>query len=223
VEIGAQSLDDEVLAAARRGHTAAAVAAAVALLKQGGIEVILHLMAGLPGDNAVKFAETLARTAALRPRAVRLHPTLVLRGTALASAYLQGCYAPLTLPEAVEICRQACNFLAEAGIGVIRLGLQATELMDKPGMVLGGPYHPAFGALVAAAGWRERVFALLAGTDIRGRNVVFSIPAGAESVFRGDRNANIQVLREHFRFASLRIEAGGDSFGYRICGPEIRP
>jgi len=217
VEIGAQSLDDEVLAAARRGHTAAAVRGAVNRLKEREMAVILHLMAGLPGDDAGKFAATLTRTAALEPRAVRLHPTLVFTGTALAAAYLQGHYTPLTLPEAVEICREACDFLEGKGIGVIRLGLQDTALMGKPGMVLGGPYHPAFGALVAAARWRKRAFALLAGADIRGRNVVFSIPAGKESVFRGNRNSNIQALQTHFRFASLRIVAGGDNFGCRIC------
>lgn len=217
VEIGAQSLVDEVLAAARRGHTAAAVRVAVNRLKEREMAVILHLMAGLPGDDAGKFAETLARTVALEPRAVRLHPTLVFTGTALAAAYLQGQYTPLTLPEAVEICREACDFLEGKGIGVIRLGLQDTALMGKPGMVLGGPYHPAFGALVAAARWRKRAFALLAGADIRGRNVVFSIPAGKESVFRGNRNSNVQALQTHFRFASLRIVAGGDNFGCRIC------
>jgi len=217
VEIGAQSLVDGVLAASGRGHTARDVVAAVAMLKHRGLEVILHLMAGLPGDDAGKFAATLTRTAALEPRAVRLHPTLVFTGTALAAAYLQGHYTPLTLPEAVEICREACDFLEGKGIGVIRLGLQDTALMGKPGMVLGGPYHPAFGALVAAARWRKRAFALLAGADIRGRNVVFSIPAGKESVFRGNRNSNIQALQTHFRFASLRIVAGGDNFGCRIC------
>lgn len=220
VEIGAQSLVDEVLTASRRGHDAAAVTAAVAAAKEENMEVFLHLMAGLPGDNEERFAITLSRTIALLPRGVRLHPTLVLAGTPLAEAYRQGRYVPLTIPEAVDICRRACVRLEEAGIVVIRLGLQDTEALRKPGSVLGGPYHPAFGALVAAAGWRERAFALLAGTDLRNREVVFHIPDGAESAFRGNRNGNLKALQDYFGLASLRIIAQGNTFGYRIGGPE---
>ncbi len=217
VEIGAQSLVDGVLAASRRGHTAGDVTAAVALLRQKGLEVILHLMAGLPGDDPATFAESVAGTAALRPDGVRLHPTLVLSGTPLAEEFLRGRYKPLSLPEAVEMCRQAWECLEKAGIAVIRLGLQASELLSAPGAVLAGPYHPAFGALVAAARWRERAFTLLAAGDARGRKVIFSVPAGEESSFRGHRNCNVQALKEHFRLASLDIEPGAGKLSCRCC------
>ena len=47
VELGVQSLDDRVLAAAERGHTAAQVVPAVALLKRFGFQVGLQLMVGM--------------------------------------------------------------------------------------------------------------------------------------------------------------------------------
>jgi len=217
VEIGAQSLVDGVLAASGRGHTARDVVAAVAMLKHRGLEVILHLMAGLPGDDGGAFLDTVSRTTALGPQGVRIHPTLVLAGSPLAEDFLQGRYVPLTLPEAVDLCRQAWDILENAGIAIIRLGLQATDILSGPGAVLGGPYHPAFGALVASARWRERALALLGGADLEGRKAVFFVPPGEESAFRGHENCNIKFLRNHCRLAALEIKTAERDFHY-LCG-----
>jgi histone acetyltransferase (RNA polymerase elongator complex component) len=216
IELGAQSLVNGVLSASQRGHTVEDVEHAVEILKIRGFEVILHLMAGLPGDNPTSFGDTVGRAISLRPDGVRIHPTLVLADTALAEEFLQGRYQPLSLGEAVDLCKEADRRFREAGIPIIRLGLQTTDLMAAPGAILGGPHHPAFGSLVAEALWLDRAVALLAGADIRDKRLIMYVPARQESAFRGNRNGNINKLREQFQFADLEIKAGNQGLYYRI-------
>jgi histone acetyltransferase (RNA polymerase elongator complex component) len=216
VELGAQSFLNDVLEASQRGHTGKDVDYTVALLKDYGFEVILHLMVGLPGDNRSGFGESIGRTIALHPDGVRIHPTLVLADTRLAEEFRRGRYQPLALGEAVELCKEAWRSFQKAEIPIIRLGLQATEMLTIPGAVLGGPYHSAFGSLVAEALWLERTMALLDGADVRDKRLTMYVPAGQESAFRGNRNGNIQRLQRQFRFAALEIKPGNEVFNYSI-------
>ena len=206
VEVGLQSLDDAVLDLSRRGHTAADGERAVGLLKERGFETSVHLMAGLPGDSPVVFDSTVRRAAALGPDMVRIHPTLVLRGTALEEEYRAGRYRPLTIPEAVDQCAGAvCRFSA-AGIPVIRLGLQPTPGMTGGDSVVAGPFHPAFGSLVHESLFRQGAATLLEKMPEVRREARFRVAPGDVSFFRGQRNGNLLALREHFRLDSLTVE-----------------
>lgn len=219
VEVGAQSLHDAVLIESRRGHTENDTVRAITLLKEKGFETGIHLMVGLPGDNPDRFTETIRKTIALRPDMVRIHPTLVLRDTALALAFHQGAYRPLTLPEATDLCKKALKALTAAGIPVIRLGLQTTREMEEPGAIVAGPFHPAFRSLVEAAIFRESAAALLASVE-RGNGTVSSGTVGVDrltarftispadfSSFCGDGRKNVTLLQEHFGIGEIRIAA----------------
>ena len=83
VEIGVQSMIDEVLLLARRGHSAADTVDAVSRLQDKKFEVGLQLMIGLPCDTCNRFLQTLDRVIELKPDFVRIHPTLVLKGAPL--------------------------------------------------------------------------------------------------------------------------------------------
>lgn len=202
VEVGAQSLDDEVLLRSGRGHKAADAVRAVTLLRERGFETGIHLMAGLPGDSPDCFAQTIEKVIALRPDTVRIHPTLVLRDTALAEAFREGRYTPLTLAEAVDLCKNALKKLTNAGIPVIRLGLQTTRELEEPGAVVAGPFHPAFRALVESAIFLEMAEALLAAADDGEANmsgvVAFSLSPADLSNFLGRRRMNIAALKGRF-------------------------
>jgi len=216
VELGAQSFVNSVLEASQRGHTGEDVEYAVELLKSYSFEVILHLMVGLPGDDRAGFGETVDRTIALRPDGVRIHPTLVLTDTPLAEDFRRGGYQPLSLEEAVDLCQEACRRFQKAGIPVIRLGLQTTDMMTSPGAVIGGPYHSAFGSLVAGSLWLERTVTLLNGADVRDKRLIMYVPARQESAFRGNKNRNIELLQKQFQFAALEIKPGNQTFNYSI-------
>jgi histone acetyltransferase (RNA polymerase elongator complex component) len=219
VEVGAQSLDDEVLRRSRRGHTAADTIRALSLLKDRGFKTGLHLMAGLPGDSLYRFAETIERVIALRPDMVRIHPTLVLRDTPLAAAFRAGNYIPLGLTDAIDLSKKALKALTMAGIPVIRLGLQTTRELEEPGAVVAGPFHPAFRSLVETVLFREMAIALLgsarrecgtfalpsANTGIEGLTVRFILAPADASNFYGPQRENIVMLKNRFCLDDIQI------------------
>ncbi len=207
IEVGAQSLDDEVLLRSRRGHTAADTARAVTLLREGGFATGLHLMAGLPGDNRERFTHTVEQVIALGPDMVRIHPTIVLKDTLLADAFREGRYLPLTLAEAVSQCREALRKLTVAGIPVIRLGLQTTGELEEPGAIVAGPFHPAFRSLVETALLREMAVSLLTAAGPGMERASFTLAPADLSNFPGQRRENIIALQERFRLADIRVGA----------------
>ncbi len=146
IELGAQSMDDRVLALNRRGHTAAQTIEAAGRIKSMGFEMGLQMMTGLYGDTAEGALETADKLIDLQPDTARIYPTLVLPGTGLARLYAQGRYAPQTLEQAVELCARLLGRFEEKGVRVIRLGLHAEKELEAG--LLAGPYHPAFRQLV---------------------------------------------------------------------------
>ena len=145
IELGAQSMDDRVLACNRRGHTALHTENAVRLLRKSGFGVGLQMMTGLYGSTPETDLYTAREFVRLQPDTVRIYPTAVLEHTALASLYRQGLYCPQTLPQAVELCAQLLQLFYGNNILVIRLGLHAGG--DVQGNLLAGAFHPAFGEL----------------------------------------------------------------------------
>lgn len=146
VELGAQSMSDEVLRLSGRGHTKEATIEAVRLLKGAHLKAGLQFMPGLPGDTKESVLKTTVEIIRLCPDFVRVYPTLVLKDTPLYRMYLAGSYTPWTLEDMTDVCRKASSLLEEAGVPVIRMGLQPTkELEDN---LVAGPYHPSFRQLV---------------------------------------------------------------------------
>lgn len=148
IELGVQSLDEQVLAKAQRGHTVEDVIRAVRLLKGRQIPFGIQIMPGLPGEDQYSLFATANRAVALKPHFARLYPTIVIDKTELATQYRKGHYQPLTLEKAIQNTAFLKLFFEQHSIPVIRTGLQATEELDNGTTVLAGPYHPAFGELV---------------------------------------------------------------------------
>jgi histone acetyltransferase (RNA polymerase elongator complex component) len=195
VELGVQSMDDEVLQLARRGHSPADVERAVALLRQAGVEVGVQLMPGLPGDTPERSIASLERVISLAPDFLRIYPTLVIAGTDLADLYCQGKYRPLSLDEAVSLCKEMLKTARRAAIPVIRLGLQPTTELEAAGTIVAGPYHPAFGQLVESEICYERMSRMLSKVAA-GASVTFYAPAGRVSDLVGQKRRNLARLRQ---------------------------
>jgi histone acetyltransferase (RNA polymerase elongator complex component) len=205
VEIGVQSLADDVLVLAKRGHTSADVADSMKMLKQRGFETGMHLMVGLPGDTRASFEHTVEKTIALQPDSVRIHPTLVLEDTDLAKAYLNGTYTPLSFAETIEICKFAVRRFDEASIPVIRLGLHTTREMEEPGSILAGHHHPAFRSLVEESLYYDMASSLLDSQLVRNKAVTFVLSPRDVSIFRGQKNRNLHRIKKHFDLAEIKL------------------
>lgn len=160
VELGAQSMDDAVLARCERGHTAQDVVRAADLIHKAGFSLGLQMMTGLPCDTDEGSLRTAERLADLLPNEVRIYPTLVVDGTALAEEYRRGTYTPQTLEQAVSLCARLLQFFEEERrIRVIRLGLHAEESLYEH--CVAGPAHPAFRELCESRLFREKIWAVL--------------------------------------------------------------
>ena len=207
VEIGAQSFNDEVLQFAQRGHDAAATVLAMKTLKDSGFRTGLHLMAGLPKDTPDGFMNSVSKAIDLMPDIVRLHPLIVLEGTALTEEFRRGNYKPLELSEAIDLCRQAWEKLSAAGIRIIRMGLQVTEAMRKEGAVLAGPFHPAFGSLVMSSIFYNHTIKLLASIPQDTKELRFNLSGRDMSSFRGMGNMNIAAIKKLYPHTNLIIES----------------
>lgn len=204
IELGAQSMDEEVLLLSGRGHTARDVEQASRLIKDWGFRLILQMMTGLPGDTPEKSVETARRIAALKPDGVRIYPTVIVRDTALFDLWQAGRYKEHTVEDAVEICAMLLPIFEEAGIPVIRLGLNPTEELSG-GAAAGGAYHPALGELVKSRIMYSEARSLLAGTE-PGSRVTLEVGKGKTSQMTGQHRQNIEKLSREFGLSGIKIK-----------------
>ena len=164
VELGAQSMCDEVLSANDRGHTAEDVRKASALIKSHGFELGLQMMTGLYKSNSELDLYTAQEIIKLKPRAVRIYPTITLENTRLADLYKTGEYNVPSLRETVELCAALIPMFENKGINVIRVGLHATdEITEKR---IAGPYHPAFKELCLSEIYYQKILSELSDKEI---------------------------------------------------------
>ncbi|MFB0921697.1 MAG: radical SAM protein [Oscillospiraceae bacterium] len=104
IELGAQSMCDEVLKHSGRGHTAEQTEKSARLIKKHGFELMLQMMTGLPGDTRERTIETAKRIIALKPDGVRIYPTVIVENTPLCDMWRAGTYREHTVEEAVDYC-----------------------------------------------------------------------------------------------------------------------
>ena len=199
VELGVQSLDDVVLQAAERGHTAAQVAYAVKMLKEYGFKVGLQLMVGMPEQSFASVKETAKQVLALAPDIARIYPLLVIKDTPLAESFAKGEFVPLTLDEAVTQAAWLYRELTKADINVIRVGLQADDELCAPGNIVAGPFHAAMGELVKSRVLRDELTPKISAlVEMGAGGIELRYPPRLESKLRGQKNCNLQFWQKQF-------------------------
>ena len=206
VELGVQSMCDDVLKASGRGYSTLSVIESAQRVRAKKWNLGIQLMAGLPADSPERFFGSVRRAIAIRPDFVRIYPTLVLESTRLAESFRRGEYVSLSLDEAIEWILPAYDMLLREGIPVIRMGLHADPALEKPGVVLAGPYHPAFGYLVRCRWWRERLdakFASLPG--LKDSELVLHVPESKISDIIGPKRCNIEHWVSKWELRNLRV------------------
>lgn len=203
IEIGAQSMCDDVLELSGRGHTAKCVETASALIKKAGFSLILQMMTGLPGDTEEGAIETARRLIALAPHGVRIYPTVVIDATKLYDMWKEGTYTAHTVEEAVSICARIVPMFTEAGISVIRLGLNPTDDLSA-GEAIAGAYHPALGELVYARILRQEAERLLQGIAPNSA-VTMGVHQSKLSQMIGQKRENITFFMQEYDLRDVRI------------------
>ena len=102
VELGLQTSNDQIGEIIHRGYTSKQFAQAVYLLQQYGIDVVAHIMVGLPGETKQDIEDTVSFINHLPIQGVKIHSTYVVENTKLADMYRNGEYTPLELEDNIE-------------------------------------------------------------------------------------------------------------------------
>lgn len=194
VELGVQSMDDDVLAANERGHTSSDVENAARLVKQYGFTFGLQMMVGLYRSTPDKDIETAKKILSLAPDEVRIYPVVILKNTRLGELYQSGEYLPYTLDRAVSVCAELLDVFEQNGVRVIKCGLHSSTDVETD--LLGGLYHPAFRELCES----ERFFKQMLGMLGSDKSAHFTVNPKDLSKALGQKRANIR------RFAELGIK-----------------
>lgn len=193
IELGAQSMDDDVLRRNGRGHTAADVERASRLIHTFDMALGLQMMTGLPGSSPDTDRRTAARLCALCPDTLRIYPAVVMEGTPMADWYREGTYTPPTLEEAVGLGAKLLKFAEwERGIPVIRMGLHAGGEVESA--YVAGPYHPAFRELCESRLYRGLAYDALRRAAPHGGRATLWVSPNALSKMIGQKRDNIAWL-----------------------------
>lgn len=193
IELGAQSMDDEVLKMNLRGHTSLDVAKASRLIISYGFELGLQMMTGLYGDSDEKSMDTAKKIIALNAKTVRIYPTVVLKDTYLASLFESGEFVPDTLEKSVSLCAELINMFENAKIKVLRVGLHSSE--NVADSAVAGAYHPAFKELVENKIMLNKALEVLRSDSYENEISVFVNPLSLSKMI-GQKKSNIFYLKK---------------------------
>ena len=203
IELGVQSLDSEVLKKSGRGHGYEEVLRASSLIRGYGFTLGHQIMVGLPQDTFEKDIKTARESIAMKPDICRIYPALTVKNTPMEDMYLEGTYKPYTLEEAVYISAEIYKMYKEAGIQVIRIGLQPTDNIALGKDIVDGPFHPAFRELVESSILKEKLYDIL--KDKEGE-VIIRISNKAVSKLYADKKRYFKELQDKVKNCNLKVK-----------------
>ena len=197
IELGAQSMQDDVLEANNRGHKSCDVVNASNLIRNYGFELGLQMMVGLYKSSLQDEYDTMRKIIRIHPDTVRIYPVVVLAGTELARLFECGEYVPEPFDTIVGICADMLSEFENNGISVIKCGLHASEGVE--GDMVAGYYHPAFRELCESRIYRsltEQLIIQHKGTDYVGK-ICFAVNPSCISKALGHKKSNYDYFKSH--------------------------
>ncbi len=210
IELGAQSMNDEVLYANRRGHTAEDVRKAARLIKSYGFRLGLQMMTGLYKDKEEYCIATAEEFVKLQCDTVRIYPTVILKGTHLDELLQSGEYSTFTFDDTVNLCVKLLDIFGKAEIPVIRLGLHASD--DVKNSMTGGVYHPALREIVESGVYLDK---MLKAMSENGKYIIFTDKKNISKII-GQGGYNREILSKRNISFKIKEEQGTDFRAERI-------
>ncbi|HID60543.1 MAG TPA: tRNA uridine(34) 5-carboxymethylaminomethyl modification radical SAM/GNAT enzyme Elp3, partial [Hadesarchaea archaeon] len=114
IELGVQTVYDDVYRLVNRGHTVEDVVEATRTARDAGLAVIYHMMPGLPGSDPkcdLEMFKVIFEDERFKPDAMKIYPTLVMPGTKLYEHWQHGDYKPYSLEQMVELITEVKSFV----------------------------------------------------------------------------------------------------------------
>ena len=209
-------MDEDVLIASKRGHTAEDGRRACSLVKAYGFSLIGQMMIGLPNSDMGAEVMTARALCDCGVDGVRVYPTVVFEDTELCRMAKDGAYQPLALDDAVVRTKAVLDVFRKRNVPCIRVGLCASENLasDK---VYGGASHSAIGELAMGEIFYDEMCRLLDGEgSVAGKQVTFYVPKGATSRAIGQKRVNLEKIYKKYLPLRIKVLEKNDLMSYNI-------
>lgn len=205
IELGIQSMNDDVLRLCRRGHTAAQSVQACRAVKQRGFRLVGQMMTGLPGATPESELLTAREICRLGADGARIYPTVVFRDTELCNMAHDERYRLLSEDENISRAADVLGVFVDAGVPVLRIGLCASESLTDETRVMGGANHVALGELVMGQLYYRRCAELLRDRGCNGGSAVIAVPVGEISKAVGQNKRNSIKIKQLFSLCDIKF------------------
>ena len=194
IELGAQSMSDDVLLANDRGHSAESVFKSSEFIKSYGFSLGLQMMTGLYKSDIQKDLYTAETFVKINPDTVRIYPTVIMKDTKLAELYLNGEYTPYSLEKSINLCSKLIELFEKNNIKIIRLGLHYSDSLVNNSY--GDNYHPAFKELCENKLFYNKF--IEKAKDFPDLNEIKTVVINSKSLskFLGQKRSNVNKLNE---------------------------
>lgn len=203
IELGAQSLHDDILLACERGHTLDDVVKASKMVLDFGFHLGLQMMIGLPGDTLEKTKQTAEKIVELGADNTRIYPTLVVKGTKLEQLYYERKYIPLSIETAVNWTKELFKIFEKNNVNIIRVGLHPSEGLLKGDDLIAGPFHQSFRELVLTEIWNDLLLPLIKKyKDCE--KIIINVPEKEYNYAIGYNAKNKKMLEKYFKKVSFK-------------------
>ena len=209
IELGIQSMDDDVLFLNDRGHSSYDVVKAAHLIKSYGFELGAQMMVGLYADSEQTIRYTASKIARLGFDTVRIYPVAVLKGTKLAELYIKGDFTPPTIDEATNICADLIMYFTKKNIKIIRVGLHASEIVEKD--FIAGIYHPAFRELC-----ESRIYYRLIKHEIGDKTGKYTVQVASREISKAIGQNKGNIMKFSKQDVNLRIKPNDSLEKYQV-------
>jgi histone acetyltransferase (RNA polymerase elongator complex component) len=193
IELGIQSMNDEVLMKNRRGHTSDASRKAMSLIVERGFSLTGQMMTGMYGSSAKDEIFTAEEIVKYGAESARIYPTVTFKETLLERYLNEGLYIPLTLEETIERGAGVYRVFEKNGVRVIRIGLQSSEGLHSD-KVVAGEYRDALGEMILS---RVRLFEMIEELKKNGGDTFYA-PQKLLSQYLGQKKENLAILKKEF-------------------------
>ncbi len=217
IELGLQSISDDVLAQTKRGHSFDEERRAVSLIVSSGFTLVGQMMIGLPASTLESEIETARFIISSGAKGARIYPTVVFHDTELCEMAKSGIYTPISLEEAVERSAKVFSLFLENNIDVIRIGLCSSDNLSSDDCYFAGPNHAALGEMVISRYYYNKIIEKI--NDLltkKGDKINIAVARGRLSSLIGQKKTNKILLTKLFPDLTLSFSERAELSGYGI-------
>jgi len=216
IELGVQTMDDKLLEKIGRGHSSRDVRHAVEKIRNYEFELSLQLMIGLPDETEESRISSWKKVLNLSPDSLRIHPTVVIKGTELEGIYRAGKYEPLSLGKSVQICTDMLIDSIKRKINVIRLGLQSSLSLQAEDVIIAGPWHPSFGQIVKGEVYYRMIETALRKLRVEKGPLEISVADKELNLVVGLKKRNLKLLSEKYPLIEFKTSVDNSLSRYTV-------